>query len=823
MHALKGFVDPVPVYPIEAVSERSKWQVTLGRSTTQFVGRKAELSQLLTSAESVATGAGRVLIISGDPGVGKSRLVHEAQTFLQERGWKSFEAECSPIVGDAPFSLLKNIIISALSGASETEQASLKAELSPQQLDALHVIVEGAAPESCAVWAKLTGRARSRAIVDMACAVLIRCVYQGATLLLIEDVQWADEASTAAIRAIADLSKRHPLFLIATARAGEAPTRLEGMFDQHLSLAPLERRAGTAMLDQLLGPSPHLAPLKERVLAHTGGMPLFVEEVCRGLVEAGRLTGNWGSFELASAEEELGVPLTIQGVIASRIDRLSSREKRVLQVAAAIGPQVPNRLLQAISALEQSAYRKILNGLLAAGMLAWTPQARSEPSFPHEFVRQVAYDATLELERVKLHKDILAQLEKDAAAAPNDQELAALMVHHAVKAKEWSRAADIAAQLARRCFSQATFADAKRYFELAISSTDKLPPSPAREANAIDLRIEARMAYGNFGEVGRWLDLAREAEARAFASGDQMRRVPALAMRAAALNFCGTPVEAVEAGELAVREAAQSGHIGWLAYAEYGLGQAKFVAGDFAQAVNILETAYRRFRLEGASPPPGGGPAQAALLGCMMICLCRVALGEIDSAVEAQARADVIVAETPGPAAAIAAGFSRAVILLARDDLEAAERSAAASLKLASQHDVHLFIPVIATQHGIALLRLRRSEEARGAFQLARQEAEVLGHRSASLRSEWGLALCDAITPAKRVLALEQVYRCEQYARQSGYKPLELEALLIRAALMRSLGQDFTLLQKASEELVLRTGALGTQHDIARLLTRVLQ
>src|SRR4030095_4369009 len=238
------------------------------------------------------------------------------------------------------------------------------------------------------------------------------------------------------------------------------------------------------------------------------------------------------------------------GVLSSRTDRLSPREKRVLQVAAAIGPQVPSRLLRAISAIEETVFRQILTALLAAGMLAWSPQAGDdETSFPHECVRQVAYDAAIESDRVKLHKRILTELEANAAAAENRQESAAVMVHHAVLAKEWARAADLAAAIARRCFGQSAFSDAKRHFELAIASVDKLPASPTREAIAIDLRIEARMAYGNTGQVGRWLELAREAEARAIASGDKMRQIPALAMRAAALNFCGTPAEAIEAGE----------------------------------------------------------------------------------------------------------------------------------------------------------------------------------------------------------------------------------------------------------------------------------
>jgi predicted ATPase len=126
-------------------------------------------------------------------------------------------------------------------------------------------------------------------------------------------------------------------------------------------------------------------------------------------------------------------------------------------VAAAIGPRVRDRLLQIIAGVEESVFRQILAALLAAGMLVGAPEAcQGETSFPHECVRQVAYDATLESDRVKLHKQVLTELEVEAATAHNPHELAAAMVHHAVEAKEWARAADLAAAIARRCFGQST-------------------------------------------------------------------------------------------------------------------------------------------------------------------------------------------------------------------------------------------------------------------------------------------------------------------------------------------------------------------------------
>jgi class 3 adenylate cyclase len=111
---LKGFAHPMKVHSIEGAGEYSKWRIILSRGTAAFVGREAELSQLLALG-GAAAGAGYNVVVSGEPGVGKSRLVREAVQALNLRGWQSIGTECSPIVGHAPFSLLKSILVAAIS------------------------------------------------------------------------------------------------------------------------------------------------------------------------------------------------------------------------------------------------------------------------------------------------------------------------------------------------------------------------------------------------------------------------------------------------------------------------------------------------------------------------------------------------------------------------------------------------------------------------------------------------------------------------------------------------------------------------------------
>jgi tetratricopeptide (TPR) repeat protein len=822
--SLKGFLDPIPAYSVEDVGELSTWRVNLARGITAFVGRDAEFSHLLALAESgKAVGRGATVIVSGEPGVGKSRLVHECLDVLRGREWQSIVGECSSIIGHSPFSLLKTILSDVAEGLGETETATARTELPSAQLAALDVVLDGAHPVPPA-WAGLTPRARGRAIVEATSALVRRRIGSQPTLLLIEDLQWADEASTPALEAIANLTRQLPFLVLATVRTGGVPAWLEKQAPIQLSLTALDSGAGSAMLDQLLGRSPRLAALKGRILTHTGAMPLFIEEVCRDLAEAGKLAGSPGNFEPATEAAELGVPATLQGVIASRIDRLSPPEKRLLQVAAAIGAQVPNRLLQAISALQEIAFQNATAALLATGLLVPVPElGQASNAFPHDLVRQVAYDAVLGPDKLALHKRILAELEAEAAAGQATPEVAAAIVHHALLAREWASSAKYAVAIARQCLAQSALPDAMRYFETAIGAVDQMPASTEREAKAVDLRIESRLAYANLGKLKRWLDLAKQAETRAQTAGDETRRVAALAMRAAAVVFCGTPAEAVEAGEAAVREAEHKGQPGWLAYAEYGLGQAHYVAGQYGEAVEILERAYERFSTDGAAPPPGGTAAQAALLCCMMTCIIQSAVGDDAAAASAQSRADAIAAREGGPMSAIAAGFSRGVLFLSRNDIKAAETILADALKSARQLDINLFVPVLAHQHGLALLRVGDADGARADMQAARAEAERLEHRSIGLRAEIGLALCDASSQAGRSAALEAVSRCEQTARQEGFQALELEALLIKTALLRVMGRkEWVRWQTAAEQIAVRVRSGGMQRDLSRLLAQLV-
>jgi tetratricopeptide (TPR) repeat protein len=460
-------------------------------------------------------------------------------------------------------------------------------------------------------------------------------------------------------------------------------------------------------------------------------------------------------------------------------------------------------------------------------MLVPAPRSTDPPAgsrdFTHELVRQVAYDAVLGQDRIALHSRILATLEEMPDGEPR-HDLAGALAHHALIAQEWAKAAQYAAAIARQSFAQSALPDATRHYESAMQALDRLPASTDREAKAIDLRIEARLAYANVGNVSRWLDLAKEAEARSAAIGDDVRKAAALAVRAAALNFCGAPKDALETGAQAVAQATRCRNPGWLAYAEYGLGQACYIAGRYQEGVEHFKQAHQRFAIGGAKPPVGGSGIQAGLLCCMMACLCHIALGEEAAAADVQRTANETAAQEGRPLAAIAAAYSQGALLLHQDRTVEAEAALSQALTLAKRHEVNLFVPVIACQLGLTLLLLGRAPEARQTLDLARAEADALGHRSASVRADIYRVLSDAVLADGRATQLQALQAVTRTARQQGYDPLELEALLLAAALHRLAGEE-TLgagCAATAEDVAARSGAEGTLRDFREYLRRLL-
>ena len=468
---LKGFSEAVPVYRVTGARDLSSWRLRKARNVSRFVGRAGEIARLRRAAEGTGAG-GRTVFLTGEPGIGKSRLVHEFVQELQLDGWQLIEAECSANLRSSPFAALKGLLLNTLNGAAAVDRDP-KAGLPQTLRTAIDAVLDQTISDPH--WETLEPQLRGRAISDASCAIVENVARGRATVLLIEDLHWVDRASDAVMAALAAL-KTPDLLIVVTSRPTGIPKWIDQCGAEIVTLRPLDESSGRSMLDAILGVSSTTFNLKGRIIRHTASVPLFVEEVCRGLKETGVLRGDWGNLTLDQPITDLGIPDSVQGVIAARLDRLSKDERTLMQIAAALGSRSIVNTLREVAALPEDRLQEALNMLDRSELLVRTIGGVREDSFefPHEMIRQVTYDQMVVRTRETIHTRILAALEGDEGRRDEQD----ILCYHARQAKDWGKTLAYARNVARKGVARSAFADATSHFEIAMDALDRTPPSP---------------------------------------------------------------------------------------------------------------------------------------------------------------------------------------------------------------------------------------------------------------------------------------------------------------------------------------------------------
>jgi class 3 adenylate cyclase/tetratricopeptide (TPR) repeat protein len=772
---LKGFGEVVPIYRVTGARDLSSWRLRKARNVSRFVGRAGEIARLRRAAEETTAG-GRTVFLTGEPGIGKSRLVHEFVQELQLEGWQLIEAECSPNLQSSPFAALKSLLLSTLSLA--TGDRDPKAGLPQTLRTAIDAVLD--LPISDSHWDALEPQLRGRAISDASCAVVENAARDRPTVLLIEDLHWVDRASDAVTAALASLKTPH-LLIVVTSRPVGVPKWIDQCGAEIVALRPLDESSGRSMLDAILGVSSTTFNLKGRIIRHTASVPLFVEEVCRRLKETGVLRGDWGNLTLDRPVDDLGIPNSVQGVIASRLDRLAKDERALMQIAAALGSRAMVTSLREVAALPEDRLQGALNTLDRSELLVRAVGGGPEDSFefPHEMIRQVAYDQMVGRARETVHTRILAALENDEGRRDEQD----ILCYHAQQAKDWTKTLAYGLNVARKSVARSAFADATSHFEIAMDALDRTPLSRDREARAIDLRIEARLAFMGSGRVADWFDLGKEADRRAGAIDDIGRKVAAMAVRSAAQNFYSTPVEAIATGEQVVGLAEQWGDAGWLNFAQYGLGQAYQIAGRYREAEQMMGRACEQLMGPEPAAPIGTTAQYMLLVCCMMKSITHATLGETEIADHFQRLAQQIADESNRPFDRIAAGYSGGNLMLSQGNPAGAAIILDDAHALAHEHGVRIFVPITACYRGMAYLEQGRFDEARTILAGARDDAESIGYKSIELRAAIYLAVTLSRLGQTRP-ALDLLRDARNTARQQGFGGLEAEALLAEAKVL---------------------------------------
>lgn len=529
-HKEMGLAPGTRLYSVLAENKAvSRWHLRDDKRLGRLVGREAELDALGRSWRRTREGLGQIVGIMADAGIGKSRLAHEFLGRPAVRAFTVLEGGSLEFDTHVSFQAIKRLIRSLCvipdSAPPEAIVAALTGKLAelrapPDIAAPLCALLDAPCDEEN--WLLLDAAARTRRIQGAVRSLLDLESRQRPIAVLVEDLHWLDSESDAVLHHLANSMAACRILLIATYRPEYRPGFAHRSWFQEIRLTPLTDAETALFLTDLLGDDPSVADLRPLLAEHTDRTPLFLEESVRELAEMGILTGRPGRYVAARAVESLTLPPTVHSVIGARLDRLSGEERRLLQIAAAIGKDVPAPLLAALAGLSALDLQSNLARLQDGEFLFEIPLgAEVVYTFKHAVTHDVAY-ATLTGERRRmLHERAFRAMERLYAGGiePHLEKLA----DHALRAECWDEAAHYLVAASDRAMERSAFSKATKFLQHAAHALARLEMSPETKARAIDVRTRMRPAYDMSGDFNKAADALTEARRLAEDLGDEER------------------------------------------------------------------------------------------------------------------------------------------------------------------------------------------------------------------------------------------------------------------------------------------------------------
>ncbi len=442
--SVKGVTGPVAVYElIGAGKMRTRFDLSRSRGLSRFVGREADLAALESALEAARGGAGQIVGVVGEAGVGKSRLCHEFVESCLLRGVRVYRGSAvshgSRLPGHAMMQVFRDYF-----GLREDDDPRAVREklagrillLDPELQEAMPLIFDffGVA-DPTKPSPPMDPDVRQRRVSE-ALRRLIQS--EETTITLIEDVHWFDPTSEELLAQWVDAMPGARTVLLLNFRPEYRPAWVGPSCYRQLAIKPLGPVAMKALLKHLLGDDERHGDLAALIAEQTAGSPFFAEEVVRDLVESGALEGERGACRPRSEIRSIKIPATVESLLAARIDRLDERAKNLLQAAAVIGREFGDELLASVLGEPVTALRAGLATLIAAELVHEEELfPRVKYAFRHPLTQEVAYASQLRERRAVFHAAVADHLE-----VKDDAEGAALVGQHREAAGDTVAAAE---------------------------------------------------------------------------------------------------------------------------------------------------------------------------------------------------------------------------------------------------------------------------------------------------------------------------------------------------------------------------------------------
>jgi len=491
----KGFQSPVHAWRVIGANHRDRFDPLEGARETPMVGRIRELERLDLALTAAEAGEGRVVLLTGEPGLGKSRLAADFARRAEGRGALRINLHGSAHSREAPLrpfirQLQRAGGIDEHTGGAASSLRGLAPGTDADETALLSRLLGLPVAESPALQA-LTPARRLERTVEALIHQLELFSHEKVVLVLFEDAHWADPTSLTLLdRAVRGGRFGRALIMI-TARPEFQPSWRDSPMVDEISLSPMAVEDGAALIYRIAG-SHGLAPsLRRAILDRADGVPLFIEELTRSTLEVARDAGG-------NLTEDYDLPMTLQDSLLARLDRLGPA-KEIAQIAAVIGRRFPRRLVDALSDLDPAEKIRSLQRLVESGLIE--PERDSDSQsyrFHHVLVQQTAYGALLRPERRRLNARLLQLIETEQAAmvVAEPERLA----HYAAEAGQPEASARYWLAAGLQALAQTAMPEASARLRRGLAMVAQLPQDAARWH--IELKLELALGKALIATVG---------------------------------------------------------------------------------------------------------------------------------------------------------------------------------------------------------------------------------------------------------------------------------------------------------------------------------
>jgi class 3 adenylate cyclase/predicted ATPase len=493
---LEGIAKPVRAWvALRASTVESRFEALHPSGLTALVGREEETELLLRRWSRAKSGQGQVVLISGEAGIGKSRLTADLLESLAPEPHTRLRYFCSPQHTDSAFY--------PIIGQMERAAGLLHDDTSRQKLDKLDALLAQTSTsiQDAALIAEmlslpndgrypaleLTPQQRRQKTLEALTAQMETLSRESPVLMVLEDVHWADPTSLEAFGRAVDRIRTLRVLLLTTFRPEFDAPWVGRPYVTALIINRLAEHEVGAMIDRIVGNRLPSATIRQDIIERTDGIPLFVEEMTKAVLEAGSETAAARAVA-AIPSPALGVPPSLHASLMARLDRLGSPAKELSQIGAAIGREFTHPLLAAVVHKPEAELRTTLGRLISAGLLLRQGSAPyATYFFKHALVRDVAYSTLLREPRRALHARIAETLERQFPEISENQP--ELLARHWTEAGQIEKSAALWGKAGLRSAQRSALVEAAEQLRRALDQTATLTATPALRREEIKLQV----------------------------------------------------------------------------------------------------------------------------------------------------------------------------------------------------------------------------------------------------------------------------------------------------------------------------------------------